>query len=190
MVDTESDAKTMEQHLSFQRILLTGFRATGKSLLGRLLAARLGWGFLDTDTLLCKKFGCSVAEFVEEKGWPCFRQREKQLLLDLCTRSFVVIATGGGSVLHEAAWRSLRQGSVTVWLQADESTVCNRLEGDCCSPQQRPPLTEKDPASEVAVLLHERTPFYQQGSDFSVHTDGRTPQELVDDIVQELKTTI
>jgi len=166
----------------FDRILLTGFRATGKSLVGRLLADRLALDFLDTDALLCRLIGCSVADFVAEYGWARFREQEEHVLMDLCRRSGVVIATGGGAVLHKQAWAALRRKSASVWLQADEQTIQQRLAADSHSEQQRPSLTGMDPALEIQGMLSERTPLYQRGSDFAVRTDGRSPRELVKEI--------
>ena len=177
---------TVVPQLFFERILLTGFRATGKSLVGRLLADRLALDFLDTDALLCQLIGCCVADFVAEHGWNRFREVEERLLMDLCRRSGVVIATGGGAVLHRQAWEALRSRSFSVWLRADERTIQQRLVTDVRSEQQRPSLTGMDPSREIKTLLAERTPLYRFGSDFDVRTDGRTPHELVKEIEQGL----
>lgn len=176
------EEKTVPQvtvrQVSFARILLTGFRATGKSLVGQVLADRLGVEFLDTDALLCQQFGCSLADYVAEYGWARFRKMEECLLLNLCERSAVVIATGGGAVLHEQAWQSLRRQSVSVWLQADEHIIERRLTADVHSEHQRPSLTGMEPCLEIKELLFERTPLYLRGSDFGVRTDNCTPMEL------------
>ncbi|MCF6187610.1 MAG: shikimate kinase [Desulfobulbaceae bacterium] len=172
--------------LFFERILLTGFRATGKSLVGRLLADRLALDFLDTDALLCRLIGCSVSDFVAEHGWARFREQEERLLTDLCRRSGVVIATGGGAVLHKQAWAALRSRSASIWLRADERTIQQRLVTDVQSEQQRPSLTGMDPSCEINTLLAERTPLYRLGSDFAIRTDGRSPRELVKEIEQGL----
>ncbi len=173
-------------HLPFKRILLTGFRATGKSLVGKLLAERLRMEFLDTDEILCSQLDCCVADYVVQCGWDRFRRLEQALLQKLCEKSGVVIAAGGGAVLHEQAWQSLCHDSVSIWLRADERTIENRLSTDEHSPQQRPSLTGKDPRREVRELLAERVPLYRKGSDFAIRTDGRIPRELVDEIEQHL----
>jgi len=172
--------------IPFERILLTGFRATGKSLVGQLLADTLEKKFLDTDALLCQRFGCSITAFVRKYGWKRFRHQEEQLLLDLYLQADVVIATGGGAILHERAWQLLRRQSFCVWLQADEATIRQRLSKDDKSAYQRPSLTGKDPDLEIKTLLAERTPLYQKGSDLALQTDECTPQELVDKIEQHL----
>jgi shikimate kinase len=172
--------------IPFERILLTGFRATGKSLVGQLLADSLERKFLDTDALLCQRFDSSITTFVRKYGWNRFRHQEEQLLLDLCHQADVVIATGGGAILHEQAWQLLRRQSFCVWLQADEATIRQRLSKDDKSADQRPSLTGRNPCLEIKTLLAERTPLYQKGSDLALQTDGRTAQELVDKIEQHL----
>lgn len=172
--------------LPFDRILFTGFRATGKSMVGHLLADRLGLEFIDTDVLLCRRIGCSVSDFVADHGWDRFRFLEEELLLELRDRSGVVIATGGGAVLHEYAWALLRRNSACVWLQADEATILHRLVADSRSRHQRPSLTGRDPRDEIRELLLERIPLYRKGSDFAVRTDDRPPEELVDEIERHL----
>ena len=168
--------------LPFDRILLTGFRATGKSLVGRLVADRIGWEFLDSDTLLCAQTGHSVTAYVAAFGWQRFRQLEEQLLRGLCRRSSVVIATGGGAIIHEQAWQTLRKKSIVIWLRADEQTIENRLRIDTHSRHQRPSLTGGALHREIRELLAERTPLYRRGSDVAVITDGRVPVELAMEI--------
>ncbi len=170
----------------FDRIILTGFRATGKSLVGGLLAERLGQDFLDTDRLLCARSGLSVQTFVDRYGWLHFRRQEERLLLSLKRRSSVVIATGGGAVLHEQAWRSLRKKSIVFWLHADFSTIEKRMLADVQSPRQRPSLTGGDCIEEIREMLVIREPLYRQGSDHIIITDDRQPLALVREIEQVL----
>ncbi|RUM37267.1 MAG: shikimate kinase [Desulfobulbus sp.] len=170
------------------RIILTGFRASGKSLVGRMLADRLGLDFCDTDTLLCERSGLSVREFVDRFGWPDFRQREERLLLSLRRRFSVVIATGGGAILHEQAWRSLRKKSIIFWLRADCATIEQRLSLDENSCHLRPSLTGEDLPEEIRDQLVRRAPLYRRGSDIAIDTDGRSPAELVREMIEALAT--
>ena len=173
---------------SVDRIILTGFRATGKSLVGRMLANQLGLDFCDTDTLLCERSGLSVREFVDRFGWSDFRQREEQLLLSLRCLSSVVIATGGGVILHEQAWRSLRKKSIIFWLRADCATIEQRLALDENSCHLRPSLTGEDLPEEIRDQLVRRAPLYLRGSDIAIDTDGRSPAELVQEMIEALAT--
>ena len=88
-----------------ERIILTGFRATGKSAVAKYLADLLDYRLIDTDQELAAQLGCSIARYVEQNGWQKFRKFEQQLLERLAAMRRAVISTGGGAVLHEDEWK-------------------------------------------------------------------------------------
>jgi len=153
------------------KIILTGYRATGKTSVGRLLAERLNFSFLDTDLEIEKRNNCSISEMVGQQGWDFFRKQEKNLLTELCQTQEIVIATGGGAILHENAWAGLRQTALTIWLTASTEVICQRLAEDLATAGQRPSLTGNDILQEVNTVLKERTPLYEAGSDLQINTD-------------------
>lgn len=174
------------------KIVLTGFRATGKSTIGLLVAQQLGYRFLDTDQVLTRQLGASIAHVVASHGWPHFRRAEAQLLHDLSSASDVVIATGGGAIEHQAEWRRLRCDSLVVWLEADAATINQRIAADGASIAQRPALISgAAPEDEIAQLLSRRAPLYARGSDLRLDTVNASLQELValvcDDFVRRRK---
>ena len=166
------------------RILLTGFRATGKSTLGRQLARQLDYKFIDTDKMLSARFNCSIAQYVSGNGWAAFRRQESQLLFELSEISGVVISTGGGSVLNEQAWIRVREKSLVIWLQADAATVRDRLVSDVETEGQRPSLTGSSTGNEVETILTEREPLYRRSSDMAMDTAAAEPEKLVQEILQ------
>lgn len=169
---------------AIDNIILTGFRATGKTTVGRLIARRLGWAFLDTDALLCQRLGAPIAEVVARRGWSIFREAEGKLLQELCSMRQTVLATGGGAIEHREAWRELSRCGVVVWLDADLATIGQRLQGDPQSDRQRPSITGRAIIEEVEELLTRRRPLYAAGSDLRLMVTGKTPDQLVDAIVQ------
>lgn len=171
-----------------KRIVMTGFRATGKSAVGVILAERLKYKFVDTDEVLCQTLQCSVAEYVSRHGWTAFREKEKELLAELANVGKTVIATGGGAIQHLEEWAALRENSLVVWLQAGAETIRQRLQQDSASAEQRPSLTGANSGDEVDELLKSRTPLYDKGSDMSVDTTDMTPQEIVNDIVHKVSS--
>ena len=171
------------------RVILTGFRATGKSLVGLLLADLLGYRFIDTDEELVTNIQCSVATFVREHGWSRFRDLEKKLLTRLAWMNHVVIATGGGAVLHSQEWQDLRKESLVIWLQADAKTIRDRLRTDAASHTQRPSLTGGGKFEEVEVILAERESSYRKGSDIAIDTTDKSPEEIAILIKQHIKHT-
>ena len=109
------------------------------------------------------------------------------MLLDLAPSKNKVIATGGGSVMHEKAWTKLRKNALVVWLTADVKTICRRLAADSDTDDQRPPLTEMGTMNEIAMVLSERQPLYEKSSDITIHTEGKNPEEAAEAILNELK---
>ena len=163
-----------------EKVILTGFRATGKSSVGKILAKRLGFDFVDTDKAIEMRQGKTIAEIVAQGGWELFRSEEKKMLQELAVASNVVIATGGGAVMHEEAWAELRKNSIAVWLTSTPETICKRLAEDSITEDQRPSLTDEGTMAEIALVLKERQELYRQSSDLSLSTEGRTPVELAE----------
>ena len=158
-------------------LVLTGFRATGKTAVGRCLAELVGFAFVDTDEEICQRLGCSVAEIVEQQGWKVFREQERQVLRDLPSWSQTVVAVGGGAILHHQEWQALRPYAWIVWLRTDFQTTLNRLSKE--KRNQRPALYQhQDLSGETALLLAEREPLYRAGSDMLVDTEQQRPEEL------------
>jgi shikimate kinase len=120
-------------------------------------------------------------------GWDLFRSKEENLLLELAQNKNKVIATGGGSVMHEKAWKNLRKNSIVVWLTADIKTICNRLAADSSTDDQRPPLTEMGTMDEISMVISERLPLYEKSSDLKIDTEGKTPEEVAETILAEFK---
>jgi len=166
-----------------RNLALTGFMTAGKSLVGQELARRTGMPLVDIDQLICEIERMPVHEIFRTRGEPYFRRIESQLLHQLCQGSGQVISCGGGTVLDPANLELLRNRCVTVWLRVSEESVLRRLE-DPTSPQ-RPLLESLEPGIVVHKLLLQREPLYAQ-ADFVVDTDGRTVQEVADEIIREL----
>jgi len=162
-----------------RKIILTGYRATGKTLAGLMLAQRLHLEFLDMDEMLEAKAGQPIRQIVAQQGWGQFRLLERDLLAELICRKDVVISTGGGAILHQEIWNLLRQTGLVVWLTADIDTICRRLAEDANTASQRPSLTNADIYLEVAQVLAEREPLYKKGSHLTVDTSYKTTGEIV-----------
>lgn len=161
-----------------KKVILIGYRACGKSSIGRLLAKRLGWNFLDLDQVIETRESCSIKELVEKYGWDYFRRQEKNLLREIIDLENIVVATGGGAVLHHDLWPRILQSFFSVWLVADHDTICQRLAGDSRTEGQRPSLTGRNVLDEAQKIMAEREPFYKKYSHLAVNTALLSPAEV------------
>jgi len=168
-------------------IFLIGFRAVGKTTIGRKLAERLGFSFLDTDVLICEQKGATVSEIVAAEGWDEFRRCEQEILRTLGTRQRCVIATGGGAILHRHLWPQLKKYGHVVWLSADPDIICQRLEA--ASAGQRPSLTGKAVCDEVRDILAIREPMYREIADIIVDTGRLSMAGIVNRILQDVNSS-
>jgi shikimate kinase len=163
-------------------IVLVGYRATGKSTVGALLADRLGWAFEDADEALERRIGRPIASLFAEQGEGAFRDLEQQILSELTAdpRARLVLATGGGAVLRPANREAIRRLGFVAWLKAGPAAIADRLRGD---PGGRPALTSAGLFDEVAALLHQREPHYRSVADAEIETEGRSPEEVAGEIL-------
>ncbi|MBU0481062.1 MAG: shikimate kinase [Proteobacteria bacterium] len=167
-----------------EKIILTGYRATGKSSVGKMVAELTGYEFIDMDKVLEGRFG-KISDLVAEKGWDFFRAREKELLVELTGTTGKVIATGGGAILHQEVWDRFKASGWVVWLTSDLESICSRLAVDPASPGQRPSLTGADIREEAAAVLAAREPLYREGSHLEV--DSNRP---LDQVVAEIMAAL
>ena len=165
------------------RLVLIDPRGSGKTTVGRLVAAHLGWPFLDADDEIEARAGCTIAAIFAGEGEAGFREREAAVVHELAGRDRHVIATGGGIVLREDNRHLLRSSGHCVWLTGDPATLYQRLQGDPTTRDRRPALTDLPGPAEVERLLREREPLYRAVAHSVVDTGGRSPAEVVSAIL-------
>ena len=154
------------------RIVLCGFRGTGKTECGGLLSRLTGLPFLDTDALIEERAGKTIHEIFTMEGEERFRDLERQVIAVL-PGSGCIIGTGGGAVIDPRNVEALRRGSTMFLLEAEPSAIEQRIRQST-----RPPLTALPFRDEIRVLLHERRSFYTSAADFCIDTTARSPNEV------------
>ena len=163
-------------------VVLIGYRACGKSTVGKLLAGKLKIAFLDTDLLIEESTGMPIKEIVAGHGWDYFRAREKEAVQKLVQRNDCVIATGGGVVLDEENVELLKKIGIVVWLNAPIADIIERLQEDAKTENLRPQFTDGNLACETAMVLEKRIPLYQKAADYVLNTAGKSALQAVDEI--------
>ncbi|HSQ52300.1 MAG TPA: shikimate kinase [Nitrospiraceae bacterium] len=161
-------------------IVLIGYRGTGKSTVGKLLAMRLGRQFVSTDEESIKRAKRTIPEIVAQEGWEYFRDLESEVCREFAGRDRLVIDTGGGAILRAQNVEALKKSGTLFWLTASVETITKRIGRD----NQRPSLTgSKSFVDEIQDVLRERTPKYQAASDHVITTDDRSIKQLVEIIL-------
>jgi shikimate kinase len=167
-------------------IYLTGYRCTGKTTVGALLAESLKWQVVDSDEMLVADAGTSISDIVAEKGWDAFREMEKETIKRIGQMDGYLVSTGGGVILHNENVECMKKTGIVIWLKARPETIHRRLEADKITEEQRPSLTASGLYDEIEEVLAKRTPLYKKAMDFSVDTDDKDIIEVRDIIIKEL----
>ena len=167
-------------------IVLIGYRCSGKTTVGRLLARELGRDFLDTDRLIEAKTDLPIHVYVLRNGWKDFRLVERQVIEEVASKDNIVIATGGGVVVDQENVRNLKKNGWVVWLDTGASVIRERMKDEQKGGNFRPTLSGGDPFKEIDTILHKRMPAYKCASDYRVGTDGQTLEEVEQAIMRAL----
>ncbi len=162
-------------------LVLVGFMGSGKSSVGRLLATRLGFRFVDTDALVTHSAGMPITDIFARRGEEAFREMETAALASLLGKKGLVVATGGGIVTREANLPMLHELGYTVGLLADEKTIFERVSRN----NRRPLLQTADPRRTIAELLAARAPLYTAAAQQLVETSEKTHAEVAAEILEE-----
>jgi len=137
-------------------LYLIGMMGSGKSAVGKTLASGLGYTFLDTDAILEEAAGVSIPQIFEEEGEAAFRDAETQVLESVSSFERCLGSTGGGLVIREENWDTLRKG-VVVYLNVAPTTIIKRIEGT-----DRPLLQTEDPLATLTALYDDRRERYER----------------------------
>ena len=143
-----------------------GYRGTGKSTLAKTMARQTGLHSADTDELVVKQAGKSVADIFRDDGEAFFRALEKKALADASLLDRFCVSTGGGIILDPENRRRMRETGKCVYLRADPEVIYKRTSGD----PKRPPLTGSPLMEEIMAVLKVREPLYRELSDLTLDT--------------------
>lgn len=161
-------------------IVLVGLPGAGKTTVGRLAAARLGWPFVDLDEAIAADAGMTVAEIFAAEGEPGFRARERDATRRLAGQGGVVVAPGGGWVENPGCMALLRPPASIIHLRVGLDAALARVAGD---PTIRPLLAGPDPRAALEALRVRREPYYER-ADWVVDTEVIDLERVVSKVVE------
>lgn len=164
-------------------VALFGFMGVGKSVIGRILADKLGYSFIDIDEEIVSKTGRAISTIFETRGEATFRDIERSVTCKVSAMENQIIACGGGTVLDNDNLESLRGNSAMILLTAEPEIILERVkaEGDT-----RPLLPVENRLERIHGLLSVRHPKYIRAADYVVDTSNSTPEQVADEILNYL----
>jgi shikimate kinase len=177
-----------------RNIFLTGYRATGKSSVGKAISAKLGRKFVDTDYLVEQKCGIPISEIVAKKGWEFFRTNETSVIKDVVARKNQVVALGGGAVCHEFSElreenrRMIKENGLVILLTANPEIIHKRMLEDEATTGRRPALTDKNPRQEITDKLAEREQSYRSIANVVIDTSNMELKDVIEKVLSEIKS--
>ena len=165
-----------------QRLFLIGPMGAGKTTVGRVLAKRLTWHFMDTDAEIVHQAGQSIPQIFADEGEDGFRTREQQVIDQLTQLDRHVLAMGGGSLLCEINRQHLTERGQVFFLYCSPEQQYQRTRHG----RHRPLLDTPDPLACLRALWHEREPLYRAAADHVVSVEQRTVTQVVEQILAVL----
>ena len=165
-----------------RHIFLIGFMGCGKSTVSRRLAEECDVKCMDTDVRISDEQGMTISDIFEQKGEVYFRELETELLKKLGEEEPKVIACGGGMATFDHNIAIMKECGTVVLLKAKPETIFERVRYG----KNRPLLEGNMNVEYITELMSKRTPYYDRAADVTVVTDGRTPMEIVQKIVEKL----
>lgn len=167
---------------------LIGYRGSGKTAVGQLLAEELGWELVDTDSLVESALGTSISDYFAQAGEAAFRERECQALRSVVDRARagerLVVSTGGGIVLDPDNVARMRQNGLVLWFRASVEVLERRIGGDPGTLGSRPALLGTSSVGEVGEVLGRRLPLYEAAAHATIATDELTPTQVAGDALR------
>ncbi|MHC4454171.1 MAG: shikimate kinase [Planctomycetota bacterium] len=169
-------------------IVIIGFRGTGKSTVGKLLANRLKMDFIDTDEYIESATGKTIKDIFEEEGEESFRKTEVETIAKLSKMKNKIIAAGGGVVLRDKNVKSLKSNGFLILLEATPEIIHDRIRQDKKTTQQRPSLTNKKSFDEIKHLIDKRQPLYENAANYTINTSYVSCEDIVEEIITVIRS--
>ena len=162
-------------------IVLIGYRGTGKSTIGKVLAKKLNRLLIPMDELIVKKAGMSIPEIVKKHGWDNFRDLESEVVREISNINSCIIDCGGGVILRDENVKNLKQNGKCFLLKADIDTTISRIQGDANRPALKEGMSFRE---EQEKVLKEREAKYKASADVEIDTSVLSVDKAVEKILE------
>ncbi|MBM3699809.1 MAG: shikimate kinase [Actinobacteria bacterium] len=169
-----------------ENISIIGFMGSGKSTAGKILAKKIGFLYIDIDTVIELSEGMKISRIFEEKGESYFRKVESEVIYKIYNNTGCVFSCGGGVILNEKNMDMIKKSSIVVFLSVNAETVFERLKDE----ENRPLLARGDREKIIKDMLDFRQPLYLKYSDIAIDANSITPNEAAKKIIGEIKLKI
>ena len=163
-------------------IFLVGLMGSGKTTIGKLIAKKLRYKFIDTDLLMEEKTGVKVPLIFEYEGEEGFRKRETKILSEVLLSDNIVLATGGGIVLSDNNRQQLKERGNVIYLNAEINELAKRLSND----KTRPLLQNTDIKEKLKELMGHRSFLYESIADSIIQTKNKRAPDIANEIITNL----
>ncbi len=164
-------------------LVLIGFMGTGKSTVSDYFHKNYGMEIIEMDQIIAEREGMSINEIFKTRGEEYFRDCETALLIEMQSRRGAVISCGGGVPMRERNVAEMKKNGRVILLTADPQTILKRLKDD----HSRPLLENNKSPEFVRALMEKRRAKYEAAADIIVHTDGKSVQEIGEEIVGRIR---
>lgn len=170
-----------------KNIILIGFMGCGKTTVGKKLAKKMNFTFVDTDQMIERQSNTTISDIFATKGEEYFRDLETNTIRDMVgTVEHTIISSGGGLPLRECNGAILKELGFVVYLSVKRETVLKRLEGDTT----RPLLAGDHVEEKVDTLLNFRDPIYEVSAHMVVQTDGKKVDDIAEEIIRNYEIVV
>lgn len=182
---TQNSKRIQSRNLFNYNIFLIGFMGAGKSTISDYLKNALAMDVVEMDQCIVERQGMSISDIFETYGEEYFRELETNLLIEMQSRSNVVVSCGGGVPMRERNVAEMKKNGRVVLLTAKPETILERVKDN----HDRPLLENNKNVSFIADLLEKRRAKYETAADIVIQTDGKSELEICEELIHRLRET-